>query len=274
MKSKKSTRAGKKVSSTAMTSRLAVATKPPKAAGAKASAAKAATAKSTTAKSGTMKPRRSRGRPRAREGAVGREAIVASARKLLDKLPPHQATISSIARSAGVDPALVRYYFKSREELLLAVIEDILATWKFSHPPQAAGPVMKLAAVVRDIADFALNVRSMQRLLVEECANAKSPEVRRRVRELNTGVVSRWALMLHAERESSTMATDPLFMHVAIIGMCEFFAAAQNMIMPLVPNGMNADELAERYKDFIVRLVLDGMRSQVAPWSAKEASAS
>jgi AcrR family transcriptional regulator len=220
------------------------------------------------------KPRRSPGRPRMKQGSVGREAIVAAARKLLDKLPPHEATISSIARSAGVDPALVRYYFKSREELLLAVIEDILATWKFSHPPQAAGPSAKLAAVVRDIADFALNVRSMQRLLVDECAGAKSAEVRRRVRELNTGVVSRWALMLHAERESSSRATDPLFMHVAIIGMCEFFAAAQAMIMPLVPDGMKADELAERYKDFIVRLVLDGMRSQVEPWSVKAPAAS
>jgi AcrR family transcriptional regulator len=238
-------------------------------------AAKAAkvTKGAKAAKATTARPRRSRGRPRTQQGSVGREAIVASARQVLDKLPPHQATISSIARSAGVDPALVRYYFTSREELVLAVIEDILATWNFSHPPQAAGPVANLSAVVRDFADFALNVRSMQRLMIEECASSKSPEVRRRVRELNTGVVSRWALLLHAERESSTRATDPLFMHVAIIGMCEFFAAAQAMIMPLVPEGMDAAELAERYKDFIVRLVLDGMRSQVEPWSVKGSAA-
>jgi AcrR family transcriptional regulator len=225
--------------------------------------------KSRTSKAATTKPRRSRGRPKAKEGSVGREAIVASARKVLDKVPPHEATISSIARSAGVDPALVRYYFSSREELLLAVIEDIIATWKFTRPPQSEGPVVKLTAVIRDIADFALNVRSMQRLMIDECANAKSAQVRRRVREMNAGVVSRWALMLHAERESDTHSTDPLFMHVSIIGMCEFFAAAQSMIMPLVPQGMSAKELAERYKDFIVRLVLDGIRSKVEPWSAK-----
>src|SRR5690606_5429498 len=243
------------------------------AAGKSAAARKAAPA-GKAARVPAARPKRSRGRPRTKQGTVGREAIVISARKLLDKLPPHQATISSIARSAGVDPALVRYYFKSREELLLAVIEDILATWKFSHPPQAAGPAAKLSAVVRDIADFALNVRSMQRLMIDECASSKSPEVRRRVRELNTGVVSRWALMLHAERESSTRATDPLCMHVAIIGRCEFVAAAQAMIMPLGPDGIDAKQLAERYKDFIVRLVLDGMRSQVQPWSVKGQAAS
>lgn len=242
---------------------------PAKTKAAKTKAVKARTVRDQAARATTRGPKRSRGRPATTQGGVGREAIVMAARKLLDKLPPHQATISSIARSAGVDPALVRYYFSSREALLLAVIEDILATWKFSQPAPSAGPSAKLTAVVRDIADFALNVRSMQRLLVEECASAKSPEVRRRVRELNTGVVSRWALMLHAERESSTRTTDPLFMHVAIIGMCEFFASAQAMIMPLAPAGIDAKELAELYKDFIVRLVLDGMRSQVEPWSTR-----
>ena len=224
--------------------------------------------------SSPAKPRRSRGRPRAKQGAVGREAIVGSARQLLDKLPPHKATISSIARSAGVDPALVRYYFSSREELLLAVIEDILASWEFAHPPLSAGPAAKLSWLVRDMLDFALNVRSMQRLMIDECASAKSVEVRRRVRELNAGAVNRHALLLHSERQGPTSATDPLFMHVAIIGMCEFFAAAQAMIKPLAPEGVNADELAERYKDFIVRLVLDGLRSRVEPWSGKAPSAS
>lgn len=220
------------------------------------------------------KPRRSRGRPRTNQETVGREAIVASARKLLDKLPPHKATISSIARSAGVDPALVRYYFKSREELLLAVIEHILANWHFSHPTHAEGPAARLSSLVRDMLDFALDVRSMQRLMIDECASSKSAEVRRRVREMNAGVVSRYALLLHSEKETRTSATDPLFMHVAIIGMCEFFAAAQAMIRPLVPAGVNDAELAARYKDFIVRLVLDGLRTSVEPWAARPASAS
>lgn len=212
--------------------------------------------------------RRSRGRPRARQGAVGREVIVAAARKLLEKLPPHKATISSIARSAGVDPALVRYYFGSREELLLAVIESILSSWKFTRIPVTAEPSAKLAGHVRDMLDFALSVRSMQQLMIDECANSKSPEVRRRVRELNAGAVSRHALLLHSGKRTRVNATDPLFMHVAIIGMCEFFAAAQSMITPLVPAGVSADQLVERYKTFIVRLVLDGMRSRLEPWSA------
>jgi hypothetical protein len=54
--------------------------------------------------------------------------------------------------------------------------------------------------------------------------------------------------------------------------MCEFFAAAHVMIRPLVPDGVDDEELAARYKDFIVRLVLDGLRARVEPWSARPAS--
>lgn len=231
---------------------------------------KAAPARKTPA----PKPRRTRGRPRATQGAVGRDSIVAAAGELLQKVQPHKATISSIARQAGVDPALVRYYFKSREELLLAVVEDILATWDFKLPPPSAGPAATLAAHIPNMLDFARQYRSMQRLMIEECANSKSAEVRRRVRELNAGALHHYALMLHPDKVRRSNSTDALFIHVAIIGLCEFYAAAQSMIMPLVPEGTDPEELARRYKDFITRMVLDGLRSLVEPWSVKAPSAS
>ena len=215
---------------------------------------------------------RRRGRPRAAHGAVGRDVIVAAARQVLDKLPPHRATFSSIARKAGVDPALVRYYFSSREKLLLAVIEDILTDWSATHPSPAASPSTRLTAQIGGMLDFARQVRSMQRMMIDECAESKSAEVRRRVRDLNAGIVNFYTLLLHTEQKQPRDSTDALFLHVAVIGLCEFFAAAQVMIRPLAPEGMDPEELAARYKKFIVRLVLDGMRSSVEPWSPKPAT--
>ena len=229
--------------------------------------------KSTGLKPGKSRPvttsRRSRGRPRSTQAVAGREAIVAAARQLMDEAPPHKATVSSIARKAGVDPALVRYYFRSRDQLLLAVIEDIINSWNASHPVPAASPSGRLAAQVGNMLDFALRVRSMQRLMIDECAGSRSPEVRRRVREINSAFVDNLGLLLHPEKTTATNATDPLFLYVSIVGLCEFFAASQAMIQPLAPADMDAGELAERYKEFIVNLVLDGMRSRVEPWSTR-----
>jgi AcrR family transcriptional regulator len=217
------------------------------------------------------KARRGRGRPRTAHAVAGRDTIVAAARQLMDQAPPHQATIASIARSAGVDPALVRYYFKSRDQLLLAVIEDILTTWHVSHPVQAGGPAARLATEVGNMLDFSRQVRAMQRLMIDECAGSRSADVRRRIREINAVMVDQLALLLHPESARARDSTDPLFLYVSIVGLCEFFAAAQNMILPLAPDGMSAEELAARYKKFITRLVLDGMRSRVEPWSTRGA---
>src|SRR6187549_2317650 len=92
------------------------------------------------------RPRRSRGRPGTQQAVVGREAIVVAASQLLEKLPPHQVPNVLIARKAGVDPKLVRYYFGNRTELVLAVIEYILTTWVKSHPDPDAPPAERLSA--------------------------------------------------------------------------------------------------------------------------------
>jgi AcrR family transcriptional regulator len=209
------------------------------------------------------RPKRSRGRPKTNERSVGREAIVAAAGQLLERLPPHQVPNVLIARKAGVDPALVRYYFGNREELLIAVVENILTTWAASHPSPDAPPAERLSAHIADMFDFSCRVRSMQRLMVEGCAEAKTPSVRARVRELNSATLRHYAEFLHLDGDQAESSPDPLFMHVAIIGLCEFFAAAQAMILPLAPKHLDATELADRYKAFIRKLVLDGMRSRV-----------
>jgi TetR/AcrR family transcriptional regulator len=213
-------------------------------------------------KSTAPRQKRSRGRP-SDKGAVGRQAIIAAASQLLEKLPPHQVPNVVIARKAGVDPALVRYYFGNREDLLLEVIKHILGTWAATHPPPDAPPAEKLSAHVADMFDFSCRVRSMQRLMVEGLAEAKTPAVRAAVRELNAGAVQVYARFLHLEGAEAESSPDPLFAHIAVIGLCEFFAAAQAMILPLAPKQLDAAELARHYKAFISRLVLDGLRTRL-----------
>ncbi len=206
--------------------------------------------------------KRKRGRPQSGHAKVGQDTIVAAARQLIEKLRPHQVTIALIAREAGVDPALVRYYFKDREQLLLAVVESILADWA-AHPASDAAPAAQLGKHLANMLEFSRSVRSMQRLMVEECAEAKSPSVRARVQELTGLVVQQLAGLLRADGKTAERSPDALFLHVAMIGLCEFFAASQAVILPLAPKGMSATELASRYEKFILDLVLDGVRKRL-----------
>jgi TetR/AcrR family transcriptional regulator len=207
--------------------------------------------------------KRSRGRPGTNKDAVGRDAIVSAARQLLEKLPPHQVPTVLIARKAGVDPALVRYYFPNRDELMFAVVEHIITTWVAKHPDPEAPPAEILSTHVAAMLEFSCRARSMQRLMVDGCAESKSPSIRARVRDLNSDAVRYYARLLHLEGDEAEASPDPLFMYVAVIGMCEFFAAAQAMILPLAPKHLDAPKLAQRYETFIRKLVLDGLRARV-----------
>ncbi|HTM96356.1 MAG TPA: TetR/AcrR family transcriptional regulator, partial [Croceibacterium sp.] len=70
---------------------------------------------------GKTPTRRGKGRPTASQSGVGREVLITAARDLLQELPPAQVTSTAVARRANADPALVRYYFGTRENLLFEV---------------------------------------------------------------------------------------------------------------------------------------------------------
>ncbi len=65
-------------------------------------------------------PRRSRGRPRRASGSDGREAIVAAAAVAFAEEGYAAVSMRAVARSAGVDPALVSHYFNGKSALFAA----------------------------------------------------------------------------------------------------------------------------------------------------------
>jgi AcrR family transcriptional regulator len=68
----------------------------------------------------TSRPSRTGRRP---GPSITRKAVADAARRQFAELGYERATIRSIAAEAGVDPALVLHYFRSKQELFLAVVE-------------------------------------------------------------------------------------------------------------------------------------------------------
>jgi TetR/AcrR family transcriptional regulator len=200
--------------------------------------------------------KRSQGRPSA--NAVGREAVLEAARKQLQELTPARVTISSIAREAGVDPALVRYYFGDREQLLLAVVDRILETVP-QDGGEDAGPVEALTARIRGALKFTRSAKNMHQLMIDELAANKSASVRERQAANNRAAVAKYAEIMERDGGRLLNQVNPLFLFIALVGIFDFFTSAEPVIRNLQPEGADMEALSEEFEAFVIDLVLNGM---------------
>jgi len=217
----------------------------------------------TTAKRAT-KPtpeKRGQGRPVVGENDVGKERLLAAAEKLLRELPPARVTIARIAQEASADPALVRYYFGNRTAMLLAVADRMTRNASHTAKLTGAAPDAALADHIRLTLKFTRSAPFMHRLMIEELADAGTDESRARVRAMNLDLVSFYRQVLKADAGKTMQNVNPLFLHLLVLGTSDFFATAEPMIRELVPSNTNMDKLAAGFQEFLVKIVIDGLRA-------------
>ncbi len=80
------------------------------------------------------------GRPSSVKETVGREALIAAAKELLKTKSPSKIRRVDIAKAAGADPALVRYYFKDAGSLLASAMEEVAQDNMRRTRKQIVGP--------------------------------------------------------------------------------------------------------------------------------------
>lgn len=202
--------------------------------------------------------KRRQGRPVAGASEVGRETVLKAALALLRTSPPGQVSIAAVAREAGVDPALIRYYFGSREALLLEVAKHLAE----SDDPAFAeeNPVAALEEFIHRTFRFTRSAKYMQRLMVEELSSARSPEVRDQVRDWSRGPIDFYERLGIRAKGKELAEFNPLFLHLAIVGISDFFVSGQPLIQLLVPPDTDMAVLQADYEKFVVRLLLEGLR--------------
>lgn len=139
----------------------------------------------------TMRPssasRRRPGRPAGDTGS--REAIQAAARRLFAEEGFAKTSVRAVAKSAGVDPGLVRHYFGTKEELLRAVVvlpvdPQVLVGAAVAGGPDGAG--RRLATVIVGLLH---DPERMTLLTAIIRAAATEPEGAAIVRDIVTGQV-------------------------------------------------------------------------------------
>lgn len=204
--------------------------------------------------------KRKQGRPLAAAAGVGREGVLVAATRLLQTLPPNQVTIIAIAREAGVDPALIRYYFGNREALLLAAVKRLAEAG--DALPGTDQPLKALQEHIKRTFRFTRSAKYMQRLMIEELDSARSPEVLDQVREWNLGPVEFYEEIAKSDDGDELAPFDALFLHLAVIGISDFFVSGAPLVRLLAPPGTDMAELDKKYEAFVTQLLLNGLRKR------------
>ena len=207
--------------------------------------------------------RRAQGRPRNAHDEVGRRALLEAARQLLRVKQPAKITRLDIARFARVDPALIRYYFGDKSTLLttLAVqmIEELL---------ERLAPLLKLRKPARE----RLRVRvkaccqmlaenpHLNQLILEQIVHARKDATRHLRRKLAVRFFAGLeTLLAEGVQNGEFRAVDPRFVHIALLGACEFFTSARGMLEELFDKRELTSALFENYAEFVSDLLVNGI---------------
>lgn len=104
------------------------------------------------------RPKRASGRPRFDVDRVPREALLDAAVRLFAERGVAATRSTVIAQQAGVTPAMVHYYFRNREQLLDAVVDERLARFAahvFASPLPGGNAGARVAAIVKRVFEAA-----------------------------------------------------------------------------------------------------------------------
>jgi TetR/AcrR family transcriptional regulator len=194
--------------------------------------------------------------------------LIAKACELLTRLPPSQVTRAEVARSTGVDPSLIRYYFRDRATLMLAAVERLTVQFvenvdEYATSRGDGNPRERLRARVLALFRLTYAYPYFHQLIVDEIANMHVPAARRLLQNLSdTGLKSYGDIIDDGVRDGTLRRVDNAFLFIAIIGMTHFFTTGANVVKTTIGKREYNDALAEQYGDFICDLLLNGLHAK------------
>jgi TetR/AcrR family transcriptional regulator len=208
--------------------------------------------------------KRKQGRPQKDKPAVGPDALIAATRELMKSIPPGEITRLDIARAAGVDPALIRYYFGDKSALLVAAV---LRAGAELRERQARGYAEgtstrdKIRRRIFILLETLYRDPSLHHLIIERIIHSKS----KAARQLRHDLVYRTCDELAAVIEEGVAAgefrrVDPRHLFLATVGACSFPMAERALFAELM-GGPTSEADLRAYADFVSDVFLDGLVS-------------
>jgi TetR/AcrR family transcriptional regulator len=209
---------------------------------------------------------RSIGRPGTESATVGREALIEATCELLKEVAPSKLTRAHVARATGVDPSLIRYYFKNVHLLLIesAKLFNVKYSQKLEklNNQTVMSPEDRLKVRIGALVDLIAEYPFYQRLIVDEILVSDHPEAKALMEKMTvSGANSYAAIVEEGVVNGQFRVVDAKLLFTSIIGLAEFQTTAHALVNLPKRKSRISDEFRETYKEFICDLLLKGLRA-------------
>lgn len=167
-------------------------------------------------------------------------------------------TIKAIGTEAGVNPALLYYYYTDKSALYRAVLDRRLAPFASGLKSRLSGDLSPLDAIdviVRGQVAFLLSAPLLPRLIARELADHAASHATPVIRENLTGLFQRVTGLIRAGQTQGLIRPelDPRFAAVSTISQVVWFFVAQPIIAELLqqPKGITPGDV-DRFASHVV----------------------
>ena len=190
--------------------------------------------------------------------------ILAAAEELFAVRGFHGATTREIASSAGMNLAMIHYYFGNKEGLYRAIFEekiDRIRAIFASAGVEDATCAERLELVVRSYAEFICSRPAFIRVMQHEMLAGGTmfselflPQVKR-----NYAAVR--ALLEEGVRRGEFRPVDLELMPISMVGMMAFFLIGQPIVSGLIGDGPCDPGFATRLAEHTLNVLFSGLRA-------------
>lgn len=210
--------------------------------------------------------RRAPGRPVASEGHEARELLLNAAVELFADEGIAGTTFVMVAKKVGLTPAMMHYYFKNRDQLLDAVVEERMAllisgVW---NPIQSGqSPAEMIQGLVGRLLEGIERMRWIPPVWIREVLNERGLLRSRMMRHIPRDRVRIFceAVTRGQQRKAINPDIDPLLLVFSMLGLVMLHCATLRSLDEIFQRGRVSSEVLEKH---ITGLILRGLTESTA----------
>ncbi|MFZ5692919.1 MAG: TetR/AcrR family transcriptional regulator [Pseudomonadota bacterium] len=197
---------------------------------------------------------------------VARQSLLQSAIRLLNERGMGNVSLNDVAREAKLNPALVTYYFGSKDNLFQAVVEQVVGEWRaevIAAVPEDAGPEDTLRLRARATMHFLRRYPYLTRLIMHQMMTVKSKESRFFIENFaRINFEEHTALLRKGAEAGIFRPVDPLFYFAHYVAIGDLYANLRPMMERLGGKAENDGARFEAFVEAMIEMLIYGIAAK------------